>query len=64
MAESIKKPFYVLWAYYYNYLTGTYQEKMLGCYRSKERAEKMTEVLNKKEERSFYKVQEEYFCDD
>ncbi len=61
----MKKPFYVGWGDYYNIVTDSYVEKMLGCYQNKIRAEKMVDALrNSYSSGVFYCVREEYFCDE
>ena len=60
-----KKPFYVLWGCYYNEMTELYVEKMLGCYKTQERAYSMAATLSEMERgKTYYKVEEEYFCDE
>lgn len=63
----MREPFYVVWADYYNPVRDCYVEKMLGCYRSQYRAQKMVEVLREQAQcygDVFYCVREEFFCDD
>lgn len=62
----MREPFYIVWADYYNPMRDCYTEKILGCYRSLCRAQKMVEVLREQAhyEDVFYCVREEFFCDD
>lgn len=60
----MKSYFYIVWGYYYNSMTKSYVEKMLGCYQNKDRAEKMVKSLrSKSDDGIFYTIKEEYFCD-
>lgn len=61
----MRKPFYIVWGNYYNPITDSYVEKMLGCYQNKNRAEIMADNLRSMlNNEIFYVVREEYFCDD
>ena len=61
----MKKPFYVIWGDYYNPVTDTYVEKMLGCYQNKDNADRMVDNLRSVfNDGVFYVVREEYFCDE
>jgi hypothetical protein len=61
----MKKPFYVVWGDYYNPVTDSYVEKMLGCYQDQIKAKRMVDALRDgKFSGVFYCVKEEYFCDE
>ena len=59
-----KKPFYIVWGDYYNPVTDSYVEKMLGCYQDRNKAETMANNLRSLHNNEiFYTVREEFFCD-
>lgn len=56
-------PFYILWGKYYNPVLDTYTEKMLGCYKEENNANKMANTLRKMKPVCEYFVSTEFFCD-
>ena len=61
----MKKPFYIVWGNYYNPVTDSYVEKMLGCYQDHDNAERMANNLRAMATNEIsYMVKKEYFCDE
>lgn len=55
-------PFYILWGKYYNPVLDTYTEKMLGCYKSENNANRMADTLRKIKSGEYF-ISTEYFRD-
>ena len=58
-----KSSFYILWGKYYNPVLDTYTEKMLGCYKKENNANKMANTLQKMRPECEYFVSTAFFYD-